>query len=163
MDNISDSLIIFGATYLLFLMIGLIFLYFMKQSRERQKQMIVSGIGVCILAFLLSRLASQIYYDPRPFVSGNFVPLIPHDSDNGFPSDHTLLASSLALIISYFNRNIGKLFLIVAGLIGVSRVLAGVHNPIDIVGSMAISIIAFFAIYRLILPMIAKIKKDMLK
>lgn len=101
-------------------------------------QLIIAGIAALILA----RIASMIWYDPRPFVVGNFVPLIAHASDNGFPSDHTLLASLVGWVVLMYSRKYGIVTLVIALLIGTARVLAGVHHPLDIIGSFVISGIA---------------------
>lgn len=154
MELLINSLIIFGAKYLLILIIGIAFIYFLKQSRNKQKQLVVFGIITCALAFVTARIATQCYYDARPFVTGHFMPLIPHDSDNGFPSDHTLLASAVAMVIFYFNRKMGMVLLALAVLVGTARVMAGVHHPIDIIGSIIISVGVSFVIRRAIMPII---------
>jgi len=154
----SNAIIIFGAKYLLFLIVGIALVYFLEQPRNKQKQLIVFGIITCVLVFIVAQVATRFYYDARPFVAGHFLPLIPHDPDNGFPSDHTLLASAAAMVIFYFNRKIGTLLLILAALVGVARVMAGVHNPIDIIGSIVISIVVSLLVYEFIMPAVIKSK-----
>jgi len=154
----SNTIIIFGAKYLLFLLVGVAGVYFLQQPRNRQKELAIFGVVTCVLVFLVARIASHFYFDPRPFVTGHFVPLIPHDSDNGFPSDHTLLASAVAMIIFYFNRKVGALLMTLAALIGLARIAAGVHSPIDIVGSIIISIVVSWLVYKFVMPMVIKTK-----
>ena len=62
-------------------------------------------------------------------------PLISHNSDNGFPSDHTLLSSLLGFAILPFAPVMGAITLIFALLIGIARVMSNVHHPLDIIGS----------------------------
>ena len=57
-------------------------------------------ISIGVIALILGHL----YYNPRPFVVGNFTPLISHSVDNGFPSDHVLLASAIASILYFFSK-----------------------------------------------------------
>ena len=91
------------------------------------------------LSYIAAKIISHFYFDPRPFVVGNFTPLIPHAADNGFPSDHTLLGAAIAFAIFRFNKKLGLLLLFFAILVGFSRVLAGVHHASDIAGSIVIA------------------------
>ncbi|KKQ45892.1 MAG: hypothetical protein US63_C0009G0003 [Candidatus Moranbacteria bacterium GW2011_GWC2_37_8] len=152
-----DILIIFGAKYLIFLAIAIACIYFFAASKSERKKIIVFAIITLPLSYILAKISSYFYYDARPFVVGNFTPLIPHASDNGFPSDHTLLASALAAVTLYFNKKIGALLFAFTILIGTSRVLAGVHHTLDIVGSIVIVAVASFLAYKFILPAGSKI------
>jgi len=72
-------------------------------------------------------------------VSHHLLPLIPHAADNGFPSDHALLAAFLAFTMFLYSRRASLLLLIIAVLIGWARVATHIHSPIDIVGSFVIA------------------------
>jgi membrane-associated phospholipid phosphatase len=48
--------------------------------------------------------------------------------------------------------------LILAGLVGTARVLAGVHHSVDIIGSLVISAGVSFLVYKFILPKISESK-----
>lgn len=103
------------------------------------------------LIYIVSRVVAQFYYDPRPFVVGHFLPLIPHEPDNGFPSDHTLLGVAMAVVIYPFSKKISMISWTLAILAGTSRVLAGVHHLIDILGSAAIAILVGLIAYQLLI------------
>ena len=85
-----------------------------------------------------------------PFVENNFVPLIAHAADNGFPSDHTLFGAAIASVIFLFDKKWGTGLFMLAFLVGVSRVLAGVHHFVDIAGSLLITIIVTVFVYRIV-------------
>lgn len=143
--SISSLLIIFGAKYLIVVIALIAGGYALKLPRPKQLLMIkIAAISFPVI-FLLSRLASLVYYDPRPFVTGHFIPLIPHDPDNGFPSDHTLLSAAIAALVYTLNRRIGLALFALALLVGIARIAAGVHSPIDIAGSIAIAILITWA------------------
>ena len=89
----------------------------------------------------------MLYYNPRPFFEENFTPLIPHLADNGFPSDHLLLLSALAILICIFNRHWAVPLWIIALLVGISRIYAGVHHFADIFGSIFIALISAGLVY----------------
>ena len=133
-----DIFIIFVAKYLLFVSTAIALVYFLKQPRQKQKEILVFAAILLPLSYIVAKILSHFYFDPRPFVLGYFVPLIPHAADNGFPSDHTLLGAAIAFAVFQFNKKLGILLLFLAILVGAARVLAGVHHFTDIAGSIII-------------------------
>ena len=109
------------------------------------------------IMYLVLVLVAHVYFDPRPFVVGHFTPLIPHDPDNGFPSDHTLLLSAVASLLYPFNKRASYLLWLCTVTVGVSRVYVGIQHPIDVIGSIIIAVIVSYAGYQ-ILQMIKKRK-----
>jgi undecaprenyl-diphosphatase len=105
-------------------------------AKEKLRFAVLAVLGAAI-AYGLAKLGSALFYNPRPFVAGHFTPYFAHGADNGFPSDHTLLAGALAALVFSRNRRWGWLLFAVALLIGLSRVIAGVHHLIDILGAIA--------------------------
>lgn len=137
-----DTFFILSAQYLLFVSIIISCVYFLKQPSSRQKQMLIFGLLSVAIIYTLSIIAGYLYNDPRPFVAGNFTPLIKHAPDNGFPSDHVLLLSAIAAIMTYFtSRKIYLTLWLLVVLVGVARVYVGVHHSIDIIGSIIISLV----------------------
>jgi len=144
-----NSLIIFGAKYLVYLIIAVAGIYFLIQPRDRQKQLALFGLFSLPLTYLIAKIADWLYYNPRPFISEHITPLFTHSADNGFPSDHTLISAALAVVIFTHNKKLGTILMILAILVGVSRVAAGVHHLIDIVASLLIAIIVGAVVYNL--------------
>lgn len=133
--------ITFVAKYFLLLSLMGALVVWLKVSTAEKKRFIVLAVLGAIFSLLLAKVASKLYYDPRPFVAGHFTPYFSHSTDNGFPSDHTLLASFLAFTTWRFSRKAGWAMLLIAVLIGLSRVVAGVHHLLDIVGSIVFAFI----------------------
>ena len=77
----------------------------------------------------------SLIVSPRPFVVDHVPPLIPVATENGFRSDHTLLAMAVADVVFAFRRRAGSVLFALAALVGLGRVAAHVHHPIDVVGS----------------------------
>lgn len=102
------------------------------------------------LAFVLANTARALYDNPRPFVVGGYEPLIPHEPDNGFPSDHALLFSAVASGVMLFNKRLSLIFWLLALAIGWIRVYAGVHHTLDIVASFGISLLSAGVAYAII-------------
>ena len=139
-----DAFFVFVSIYVIILPVLILALYFYNQKVHASWKIIIFFAISLSLSFILSLIAREMYVNPRPFVVGNFTPLIPHDSGNGFPSDHTLLASAIAASLWFFNKRVGLLVFAITILIGVSRVYVGVHHPIDIIGSICISSFSAF-------------------
>ncbi len=137
--NMPDWLIIFGAKYLIAVVVIITGIFWLQRNKEDKKIMAVRGLITMPLSLLSARLISMLYYNPRPFVVENIAPLIQHASDNGFPSDHTLLAAACAALIASYDKKLGGVLYLLTILIGASRVAAKVHHPLDIFGSIVIA------------------------
>ncbi|HVW23577.1 MAG TPA: phosphatase PAP2 family protein [Candidatus Saccharimonadales bacterium] len=111
-----------------------------RLERQQKRRFIILAILSGVLAGALAVLASHLYKDPRPFVVGHFRPYFPHGADNGFVSDHTLLGIWAAAITLVYSRRLGWLALVLALLVGLARVVAGVHHLVDIIAAAVISV-----------------------
>ena len=142
-----NNFFIFSAKYLFALPVIILGWYFLRSSEHSKKNMTVFALSALAVTYLTSLVCGHFYFDPRPFVVGHFIPLIPHAPDNGFPSDHALLTSALAMVGIFWNKKLGIILWILALIISVARVYVGVHHPVDVIGSMVISIIIISLIY----------------
>jgi undecaprenyl-diphosphatase len=152
-DNIvymSDLLFIFGAKYLFIFSLLISGIYFLKQPFLIKKKMIIFALVSLPMIYSLALFGGHLYNNPRPFVVGNFTPLIPHTPDNGFPSDHVLMVSAVSAILLFFNRRIALFLWVITLLVAISRVYVGVHHPIDVIGSALFSIIGSCIAYLII-------------
>lgn len=154
-------MIIFGAKYLFVAVILIVAYVWLRQSKRRKLEMALAVILAGTIAFVASRIAGKLYYDPRPFLTHNVKPLVPYSGDNGFPSDHSLLSMTLAAAAYFYSRKWSLAAGAIAVIVGVSRVLAHVHSPVDILGAWAISIVAAAVAYGLLKrPAIVERLKD---
>lgn len=78
---------------------------------------------------------------PRPFTQLGFTPLLPHPPGRSFPSKHTASAVVIALANWYLSPWYGGATLVLAGLIGFSRLAAGLHYPRDVLGGAALALL----------------------
>lgn len=145
-----DSIIIFCAKYLLvFVVVGLGIVW-LRLPNKLKLQMILATILAGLVAFVLSRIADKLYYDPRPFVSLHVKPLVAHAPDNGFPSDHALFTMTLTALAYFYSKKIAYAMLALTVLVGIARVLAKVHSPVDIAAGWVIGIIGVVVGYYLV-------------
>lgn len=150
MNELIPSLAIIGAKYLFGASLFIAGIYFLKVPRRAQKNILIFSLVTIPFILLIALLGNHLYENPRPFVVGGFTPLIPHAPDNGFPSDHALLVSAIASVFILFSRRIGIILWIIAMFVAVSRVYVGVHHPIDVIGSMIISVFVTIIAYLII-------------
>lgn len=144
------SIVIIVAKYFIVFPVLLLAITWFMLPRADKKQAVLVGFFAALATGLLAVAGSKLYYDPRPFVVGHFTPYFPHGADNGFPSDHTLLATLCAAVAYMYNTRLGLLAFIFAVLVGISRVIAGVHHATDIIGSMVFACVATIIVYNLV-------------
>ena len=140
-----NSIISFCAQYL-YLVLGLgAAAYWIMLSNERKLKVIIYGVMTGVIAYILARVGSMLYNNPRPFVVDHVAPLFQHAADNGFPSDHTLITAAIAMAIFAVSKKWGLVLLLGSVIVGYSRVLAHVHHVLDILGSLAFVGIGYIA------------------
>lgn len=139
------SLVIIIAKYFIIFPVVIAFWVWLKLDRKHKREFILLGLLATICTGVLAVIGSHLYHDPRPFVVGHFTPYFPHGNDNGFPSDHTLLGSLLAFVTLRYDRRLGGISLAIAALVGLARVIAGVHHLVDIAGAMLIAGLSVYA------------------
>lgn len=142
MSNVGNFIIVFVAQYLFFVLpILAAIIFFLLSGAERKKYFASLALGG-ILAFVIAKICSHFFFDPRPFVSGHVVPLFSHTPDNGFPSDHTTFGTTFAFVSFFYARKWGLVMIPIAVAIGAARVFAHVHSWIDIIGGIAVGLAA---------------------
>ena len=145
-----DEVIKICAKYLIIVPVLVELYIFWKLDKNGRREMVKVFLATALLAVILAKLGSHLYNDPRPQFSDGSTPLIPHANDNGFPSDHTLLAATLAFVAYSFNKKLGYSLLGVAVIIGWARVAAHIHHLTDIAGSVVAAAIAYVLVLALI-------------
>ena len=154
--TIMDSLITATAQYLLFPILIAAAIIWLYLPRHDKVGLAVQTIVSLVIAVALIQLAAAIHTDPRPFVvDPSIKPLFAHPADNGFPSDHTALGATVALLVMTYRRSLGVVLLAASILLGVARVAAHVHHAQDIVAAVLIAALAVgagAAIWRWVRP-----------
>lgn len=113
-----------------------------KRGRyDRYSRVAMAGIT----SYLFAKVVGYLWQPEvlRPFEKIGVAPGASYLGNAGFPSDHVLFAMFLALAVWYVVRKpvwTSVMLLMVAG-IGVGRILALVHSPLDAIGGVAIALI----------------------
>ena len=147
----ADIFFIFGAKYLYIAIVAVGLIYFTKQTRDRRREIALLGVIALPIMYALAKIVGLFYYSTLPFVEGDFEPLIPHEADNGFPSDHILLGAGISSVLYFFNKKLSAVLWAMTIVVGISRIYVGVHHNIDIAGSITIAIVVTVLVYSLIL------------
>ncbi len=122
----------------------------LRTARQTKLRFAVAAIAAGLLALAMSRVAAKLYFDPRPFVTEHVKPLIAHAADNGFPSDHALLTMTLTAITYFFSRKTAAVLLLFTVFVGLARIAAKIHSPLDIAAGWLIGVIGAVVGYYLV-------------
>ncbi len=107
---------------------------FFLQKKKEVSSAFLTGILAWILAFVLKFLFQM----PRPFDLFSQVQSLIPESGYAFPSGHATFFASLALSIFFFHKKVGYIFMLFALVIGLARITAGVHFPVDILSGFVL-------------------------
>lgn len=95
-------------------------------------------------AFAVSMVLKSVISRPRPYELLQAV--TQHDllaTGFGYPSGHTAIAVSLAVILyQVFPKSSRWVLILLAFLVGISRISLGVHSPLDVIGGALIGLLA---------------------
>ena len=152
-NPVFDALIIFFADYLgYFLIIFFLLTLFFGSFRRSQKISIFFAAfsSMIIARFGIVSLIRFFYHRPRPFEAYNINILITNN-EFSFPSGHAALFFAMATAVYFYNKKLGLWFFAAAILMGLSRVISGVHYPSDIIGGAVIGILTSYLIFLAIL------------
>ena len=90
-------------------------------------------ILVPAFGFVLLTLVRKWINQPRPYETWEIVPLLDKDSSgNSMPSRHVFSATIISMVCLHANLLVGLVLLVLSVLLGLVRVLGGVHYPKDV-------------------------------
>jgi len=130
----EDLIVMFFASFFIYLLFaGLIVLWFI--DGKIKKEQVVHALFAAFVAWAISALIKILFPTLRPFmVNGGEIDVLIRPLDGAFPSGHTAESFALAVTVFMHDRRVGWGFLIAALAIGIARVVANVHYPVDILG-----------------------------
>lgn len=146
-NPILDKMMLFitslGDDGILWIAIGVICLCF-KKHRKMGLQLLLSMLCTFIIGNLILK---NVFARPRPCDIDTAVTLLlsrPHG--HSFPSGHSINSMVAAVALFLNNKKIGIPAVIIATLIGFSRMYLFVHFPTDVLGGFAIAILVAIAV-----------------
>ena len=115
-----------------------------------------SALGAAALGLLVNRLISSAWHRDRPFQTHDVAHVWgPRKTDASFPSDHASAAFGIAVAVAVLDPLAGAIFLVLAVLIAIGRVVVGEHYPGDVIAGAAIGTVSALVVIRLARPVIA--------
>lgn len=136
------------------------FLWPGTQRTEMRRTVLLSGLSG-VMALLVTAVVTLFIYRARPFLvlpPDQLHLLTPHAPDSSFPSDHTMGSAAFAVGMWRAPSLPARwLFGITALLVGSSRLIAGVHWPSDVLGSLILGglvAVGVFALRGLLEPLL---------
>jgi undecaprenyl-diphosphatase len=142
---IGRVLAIFAARWLIFVLGALVIFFTFRSASYLLKHAAREAAWATPLAIIASLLLDRVFERTRPFVaSANIHLLVPTPlSQFSFPSTHTAAAFAMAIGLLSGNTRIGLWAVVLALLVGLGRVLVGVHYPTDILAGAVVGALAF--------------------
>jgi membrane-associated phospholipid phosphatase len=153
------TLIVWTAQYLLFVMAAVFVLVWLIAEDRNGKVVLAAtaALGVVLMVAFLY-IAKDVHHDPRPFVQNPRIkPLFGHSRDDGFPSDHSIAAALIAVLVFWRHRVIGVLLGLAAAAIAWARVAAHVHHLQDVLAGLALGALAAVIAGLVVPPVVASI------
>ena len=110
---------------------------FIVADREVAWHILVSVLATLVFTLVLK----ELFLVPRPYYTPGVVARAGMNGYSSLPSTHTAIAFVLATSVSLHQKTLGVLLFTIAALVGVGRVLANVHYPLDIVIGMFVGVL----------------------
>ncbi len=147
-NNILDILMIFltylGENGIFWIGISIILMCIQKTRKCGIYMIISMGIGFIIGNLIIKNAVAR----PRPcWIDQSIILLIENPTDYSFISGHTLASFESAIMIFLFNKKWGIAAIILATLIGISRMYLFVHFPTDVLGGAIIGTAISICVY----------------
>lgn len=147
-NPVLDNLMIFGADYVILIIFTLALLLTFRKNDKYKKALMLSVLSIGII-FVIFKLISQVWFEPRPYQNLPIKPLIAYVQEPSFPSRHTTILVILALSYSFYRSRFAILIISAAIWTGFARVFVGVHYPFDILGGLAFGTLAVALSWRI--------------
>ena len=129
------------------MVLGFLILVFRQSGARRKFYLFAEGALAVILARGIVTEVIRFFYNvQRPFAALGFSPLI-SESGWSFPSGHMAWFFALVAVMWFVNRTWGTWYLVLTVLMGIARIYAGVHWPLDILGGIVVGVASGYFVH----------------
>jgi len=113
------------------------------RAPQRRAILVIGGLGA-LLALGINVAIGHFYFRPRPFLTFSDIhPLLPRKADSSLFSDPLCIAGALTASLFLTRRRLGYVAALLAVLLAVGRVGAGVHYPSDVIVGAVAGVVCF--------------------
>jgi len=137
-----SALITFFARYAIFFFVIPIILLW----KDGLKTKVVKAIFAISLAIAISEFTKYLFPSTRPDHLGS---ILGNVEGGSFPSSHTAAAFAISTIIFFYEKRLGIFSYAISILIGLARVLGGVHYTADVLVGGFLGLIIGNLVYKL--------------
>lgn len=157
-NSALDIAIIFFAQYFPLIILAALFIYLFEHRDNPKKgvrDLFVVG-ATAVSAYVIAYAFKDTFHTLRPFdVLPSVKPLV-SESGPAFPSGHATFFMALASSLWFYHKRLAVFFGVSAVLIGIARVAAGIHWPVDILGGLFLGYVVGTTLHRLIVVFLEK-------
>jgi undecaprenyl-diphosphatase len=154
---VSPSVIVFIARYIPWIFLGglvvIIMVDMLRAVITRKYKMFQLSFWEIVFTFLIALIFQWVFKllipEPRPFLEG-ITPLYYYGWNESFPSGHTLIFTALAVMIHDRHKTIGVIAVIIAFLIGIARIVVGIHYPLDVAVGALLGLLIGHTVVRMV-------------
>lgn len=149
--DLPQSLVAFLASGLIWVLFAFVLYQSGRPATRQAKIIFLARVGLAVLIGLgVNALIAYFYWRARPFTVLGFDALISKSPlDKSFPSDHAVVAWAAATVAFLYNKTSGYLVITAAILIGLGRVLAGVHYVSDVLVGGGIGVAVGYVVFKI--------------
>jgi undecaprenyl-diphosphatase len=151
-SSLGDAGIAFFASYLAFVLvaIALVALYRAHWSRDKKiRAVLIATVSTIVARYGVVEAIRAVYPNPRPFAALSEIRPLFTDASSSFPSGHASFFFTLAAVVYCYDTKLGLWFALAALLMGIGRIVAGVHYPADILAGAIVGYVVGTIVFRL--------------
>ena len=158
-SDFFDNIVIFTAVYFPFVVVFLagVFLVMHHEVLKaeepfkvfmQKKKEILAVFFSGFFAYFMAVILKFLFHTPRPFLDlPNVFALFP-ETGFAFPSGHAAFFAAFGISLFFTHKKVGYIFMFFALLIGIMRIIAGAHFPIDILGGFVLGgVVSYLVAY----------------
>lgn len=147
---IFDNIIKFISVYVVYLVpVSLLIAWFYYKQDKIKIDLIKTTLVSFFVWQVPTRLIAMLWFRPRPIAElAGAKEVVFHVPTYSFPSDHSTFLAALATYIYLLGyKKVGGWIYVVAFLVGTSRIIGGMHYPLDVLAGWTLGILGAYLLH----------------
>jgi len=134
-----------------FMVVATVALWLLARPGASRKWKLAAAGGLLAsgVALAINRVIAALWFRERPFLAHRIAHPWVNSHDASFPSDHASASFAIAFAILFVDPLAGALFLAIALVIAVGRLLIGAHYPGDVGAGLLVGAFSAAVVMRL--------------
>ncbi|MDB5188094.1 MAG: hypothetical protein JWO50_614 [Candidatus Kaiserbacteria bacterium] len=150
-SKFMDYVIVFFGQYALYLYIlclaYVLYRHYSSKGTGDIVLYILAIISALFARFGVASLVRYFYHHARPYTALQ-IPHLLTDTSSSFPSGHTIFFFALATGLLFVNKHLAYATYALGLIVGIARVMGGVHYPSDIAGGIILGLISGYLVFQ---------------